>query len=200
MIRTINTPMALALIVCLAGCSDPPGAGVTVGTRCQSDAECFNGFRCLDGACIQEDLGDTGGGGDDASQDTDAESCEGRDCIDSCHPTCFAGEQCIDGACICTEGAARPCGSKLGICRYGQQHCEGREWSECRGGVQPETETCDGLDNDCDGDVDEGTARTFFLDRDGDGFGTDEQTMEGCEPEEGFTALEGDCDDDDDNS
>ena len=32
-------------------------------------------------------------------------------------------------------------------------------------------EGCDGVDNNCDGDVDEGVTTTFYADRDGDGFG-----------------------------
>ena len=34
-------------------------------------------------------------------------------------------------------------------------HCENGAWSNCRDNVPPETEVCDGVDNDCDGLVDE---------------------------------------------
>ncbi len=59
-------------------------------------------------------------------------------------------------------------------------------------------EACNGLDDDCDGDVDEGLPTTeWLLDGDGDGFGTEETTVESCGPLDGVTDVRGDCDDDD---
>ncbi len=59
------------------------------------------------------------------------------------------------------------------------------------------TEVCDGVDNDCDGDVDEGLTQTVYADVDGDGFGDDEVTEEACEPDSGQVGRGGDCDDND---
>ena len=59
-------------------------------------------------------------------------------------------------------------------------------------------ETCDGKDNDCDGDVDEDDAldaALWYQDLDGDGWGFGERTA--CSAPAGFVAEGGDCDDQD---
>ena len=43
-------------------------------------------------------------------------------------------------------------------------------------------ERCDGTDNDCDGTIDEDVTTTWYLDADGDGFGTPDGSVEGCDP------------------
>ncbi len=42
------------------------------------------------------------------------------------------------------------------------------------------SETCDGRDNDCDGLIDEDLLGTLYRDTDGDGYGDDAETTEGC--------------------
>jgi hypothetical protein len=60
-------------------------------------------------------------------------------------------------------------------------------------------ETCDGLDNDCDGEADEDAtdAATFYADADGDGFGVEAYTETACEAPAGYASEIGDCDDQD---
>ena len=61
-----------------------------------------------------------------------------------------------------------------------------------------ETEVCDELDNDCDGDVDEGVESTWYLDYDGDGYGDDSETESACSaPTSKYVSVGGDCDDTD---
>lgn len=58
-------------------------------------------------------------------------------------------------------------------------------------------EVCNGVDDDCDGDVD-GNAEdvaTYFLDRDADGFGDSGAPVEECEAPEGYVDVGTDCDD-----
>ncbi len=54
------------------------------------------------------------------------------------------------------ESLNRSCGSDIGECEKGVQYCIDGEWGECQGGVQAVDESCDSLDNNCDGAVDEG--------------------------------------------
>jgi len=59
-------------------------------------------------------------------------------------------------------------------------------------------ELCDGLDNDCDGDVDEDlTSATWYADNDGDGYGDPDATQDACEQPTGFVDNDYDCDDGD---
>ena len=57
-------------------------------------------------------------------------------------------------------------------------------------------EDCDGIDNNCDGEVDEG-ASTFYADTDGDGYGDSSVSTEGCTADSGYVSDSTDCDDSD---
>jgi large repetitive protein len=56
-------------------------------------------------------------------------------------------------------------------------------------------EHCDGIDNDCDEEIDEDGETLYYLDQDGDGFGDDQTSMLACSPSENYAAVNGDCDD-----
>ncbi len=58
-------------------------------------------------------------------------------------------------------------------------------------------ETCDGVDEDCDGttDDDADNAHTYYADVDGDRYGDDLRTTSACAAPEGYVAIGGDCDD-----
>lgn len=61
-------------------------------------------------------------------------------------------------------------------------------------------EICDGIDNDCNGERDDLYATggsAFYVDADGDGYGSTDTVATACAPPEGFSANALDCDDGD---
>ena len=74
-----------------------------------------------------------------------AEICNGLD--DNCDGT-------FDESCTCEMGTTQACGTNVGACTFGTQSCTGTGWTPCSG-VAPATESCNGLDDDCDGEPDD---------------------------------------------
>jgi len=97
-------------------------------------------------------------------------------CI-ACGPSNRDGSDCTGADCSsgsCSPGESRDCYTADGVtkdvgpCHGGTQLCTGAGlWGECMGQVLPAGESCtDGVDNNCNGMVDE------MIDLDGDGFAT----------------------------
>jgi streptogramin lyase len=181
-------------------------------TPCETDGDCPRGETCQRGFCQPEpadrDGGDGDGGGQeciDADNDGYGENCAaGPDCDDgdrTVHPG--ADEQCADGVdndcdgqtdeddCGCTYGDRMACYTGpagtdgVGICHAGVASCNrDRTWGACLGEQHPADETCNGLDDDCDGEVDEG-----LLNACGQCEPPDDQLQEVC-----ANGLDDDCD------
>jgi len=146
-----------------AGSSAPtgmcPGGGMPVAEVCDA----------LDNDCdghVDEDVPDMPCGS--SSQGVchlGKKTCMGgrwSDCVGAVEPTtevCDANgrdENCngmSNEGCACTSGMTQPCGMSGGICKQGTQTClAGGMWgTDCAGAVVPQTEICDGLDNNCNG-------------------------------------------------
>jgi len=101
------------------------------------------------------------GGGLVCAQQTFAteEICDGRD--NNCNGFIDEG---LDGEPLeraCYDG---PEGTEgVGVCEAGLQTCIDAEYTPCIGQVRPSPEICDGLDNNCNGNVDEGEAGGGFI-------------------------------------
>ncbi len=66
--------------------------------------------------------------------------------------------------------------------------------------INPEAEElCDGIDNNCDGELDEGVQTIYYADNDGDSFGAPEELTKACSVPEGYVDNSDDCNDNDAN-
>lgn len=127
----------------------------TLCTPCSVDEDCFGlASRCL------------------SLSETDPRTFCGRDCSgdnetsalcpESYRCDALEGEQCVPvtSSCDCTQtnaGAQKACSrvNAIGTC-FGLETCDpALGWNGCTA-QEPSTEVCDGVDNDCDSQVDEG--------------------------------------------
>ncbi len=129
--------------------SDPEHCG-SCGRRCSFRNA---SARCVAGSC---QLGDCAPGFVDADGDP-TNGCE-YGCTPSGAEVCNGRDDDCDGAVDEDDPAlGTPCGSSVGSCERGTTICRFGTLS-CSGGRGPSTETCNGLDDDCDGTTDEHSA------------------------------------------
>jgi len=80
-----------------------------------------------------------------------------------------------DEDCACESGETQPCysgppdTSENAPCMAGTQSCDGGTWGACMGAVEPDTESCSGVDDDCNGFVDDVAGLGGECDTDDDG-------------------------------
>jgi hypothetical protein len=159
--HTISVPRAAAAAHLAHGdssgpCVCPPGEEWTCYSAplvTDGIGACQRGVKTCDadaqgyGACVGE-IGPTPETCADAiDNDCDGDTDEGCACPIGSTLACYTGPAGTDG---------------VGACHGGTQTCsDGTSYGACEGEVLPGTETCgDGVDNDCDGETDEGCVCT----------------------------------------
>ncbi len=142
-------------------------------------------------ACGGNDCDDTNG----MVYSTAQEVCDAMGVDEDCEPATIRSETpgledgdadddgFVDDACFNT----RPDGTEN----------RGRDCDDGAADVNPgiTLDGCNGVDDDCDGMIDEDPDRTFYEDVDGDGFGVVSSTRTACTAPPGFAVMSGDCND-----
>jgi hypothetical protein len=171
---------------------------------CPEGADCLlvsNSGRDATQLCIPRDYcWDPDGDGFGAGP-----GCQGRDCDQTRADVHVGAPEVCDGVDNNCDGtidgnpvdAGGACDTGfLGACAAGVQVCQ-EGLLACVGLQAPAPETCDGVDNSCDGAVDEDAtdAPAWYRDADGDRFGNPDDAVAQCSRPEGYVADPGDCDD-----
>jgi len=185
----ICTVDASSVSTCTPDCGD----GVVVGDEECDDAN-FSAEDGCAGCQVVDDWWCVPAGDDapshccydpDGDQYGDGPACLGLDCL-PLDETAFPGadELCdgLDNNCdgLTDEALSQDCytgpgGTEgTGQCQGGQSYCVAGEWSSCLNQRLPSAETCNGHDDDCDGDTDEDLGSVYC------GIGTCGGTQPAC--------------------
>jgi MYXO-CTERM domain-containing protein len=167
-------------------CDDP------TDWNCDGSVEYADGDSDGSAACLDCD-----------DQDADAQPGATEEVGDGVDQDCDGGEVClvdadddgyVDGAGATVESPDPFCtGTGEALASAPEGDCDDDDAERHPGAA----EICDEIDQNCNGEVDEGLAtEEWFADADGDGFGDDATAMTGCD-QLGDVTTGGDCDDGD---
>lgn len=123
------------------------------------DGETDEGFGLGDvcsvgvGACRQEGVLSCGASGQ-ASCDA-VEGSPSEEVCDSIDNDCNGTVDDAAEACACEDGEEVACGSDVGACMPGTQTCTNGAFGACEGSTEATEEVCNGIDDDCNGEVDD---------------------------------------------
>jgi hypothetical protein len=184
--HTLALPVAALVLLSLTAACGSPASECGSDADCAAGERCISagGVLASGGTCVAEHVLRNEVGTRDASPDAesppdtrptdtttpsdggplepDADASRGDtepDAADSGDT-----DVCPDGGCGCSPGASESCytgppgTAGVGVCAAGTRFCNSEgTWVDCEEETTPASEEiCDGLDNDCDGDVDEG--------------------------------------------
>ncbi|MBU1024051.1 hypothetical protein KKB99_07180 [bacterium] len=203
-------PVAFGMTTSWTGISDGDGDGFNFDNDCDdSDPNIHPGATEICDGLDNDCSGDaddgiassatTCGVGECAA--TGVLACVGGQMVDSCVAGSPSAEICdgLDNNCDGTvddgiDPIPTTCG--VGECApVGVNACvSGEMVDSCVAGT-PTTEICDGLDNNCDGNVDEGLYFNSFRDADSDGYGDPGDWVFQCSAPAGYVSDNTDCDD-----
>ncbi|MDP2315278.1 MAG: MopE-related protein [Pseudomonadota bacterium] len=175
----------LLLVLALTGCVQEPKPvddGIETGTTHEDPDS--DGFTVAEGDCDDTDA-DVFPGAD--------ELCNGLD--DDCDSEVDEGTYTAWYADADGDGFGDPAAPAQG-CENPGLPVDGDDCDDADITVHPgAAEVCDGVDQDCDGEIDEGVGNTWYPDADGDGYGDPAAAISACDAPEGYLADGTDCDD-----
>jgi PKD repeat protein len=175
----------------------------------------FHDYYCFNGTCQEDVIPES-----EFVQDCPADYY--TDWVSYCNGTSiwrtrdFHDYYCFNGTCqedvipesewveSCDDGD--PCTTDTcenGTCVHTPQDLDQDGYTVCQGDCNDNDNTvypgapelCDGKDNDCDTQVDEGVTNTYYGDADGDGYGNTSNSTQSCSQPQGYVSNNTDCDD-----